>query len=52
MWIITLITVFVAGLLAWCVYRFNEKSNPVPSKTAHNTVIEIAWTVIPVLILS
>lgn len=51
MWLITIITLFVAGLLAWCMFRFNEKANPTPSKTAHNTAIEIAWTVIPVLIL-
>jgi cytochrome c oxidase subunit 2 len=49
--IITLITLFVAGLLAWVCYRYNEKRNPVSSQTSHNTTIEIAWTVIPVLIL-
>jgi cytochrome c oxidase subunit 2 len=51
MWLITLITVFVAGLIGYCMFRFNEKANPTPSKTAHNTAIEIAWTVVPVLIL-
>ena len=51
MWIITAITLFVAGLLGWCIFRFNERSNPTPSKTAHNTPIEIAWTILPVLIL-
>ena len=51
MWLISAITLFVAGLIGWCVYRFNEKANPIPSKTAHHTSIEIAWTIIPVLIL-
>ncbi len=46
-----LISLFVLGLLAYVVYRFNEKANPVPSKTTHNTLIEVAWTVVPVLIL-
>jgi cytochrome c oxidase subunit 2 len=49
--IITLITLFVAGLLAWCVIRYNRKSNPVPAKFSHNTTIEIIWTAAPVLIL-
>ena len=50
-WIIVVITIFVAILLAYCVWRFNEKANPTPSQTSHNTPLEIAWTVIPVLIL-
>jgi cytochrome c oxidase subunit 2 len=41
----------VLGLLGWIVFRFNEKSNPVPSRTTHHTGLEVAWTVIPVLIL-
>jgi cytochrome c oxidase subunit II len=49
--IITLITLFVAGLLGWVMYRYNAQRNPVPTRTSHNTVIEILWTVIPVLIL-
>lgn len=49
--IITLITLFVGGLLAWVCYRYNARKNPTPSRTSHNTVLEIAWTVIPVLIL-
>jgi len=49
--IITLITLFVAGLLVWVMWRYNAKRNPVPSRTAHHTTLEIAWTVIPVLIL-
>ena len=49
--IITLITIFVGALLIWVMYRYNAAKNPVPSQTSHNTVIEVAWTVIPVLIL-
>ena len=49
--IITLITVFVAVLLLICVVRFNQKSNPVPATWSHNTPLEIAWTLVPVLIL-
>lgn len=49
--IITLIVVFVAALLAYCVIRFNAKRNPVPSKTSHHTLLEVAWTVLPVVIL-
>lgn len=49
--IITLITLFVGALLVWVMYRYNAQRNPVASQTSHNTVVEIAWTVIPVLIL-
>jgi cytochrome c oxidase subunit II len=49
--IITVITLFVAGLIIVTCIRFNEKRNPVPSQTSHHTGLEIAWTVIPVLIL-
>jgi cytochrome c oxidase subunit 2 len=49
--IITVITVFVAALLIWVVYRYNAEKNPTPSQTSQNTVLEIAWTVVPVLIL-
>ena len=49
--IITAITLLVAGLLLWVIYRFNAKANPIPSRTSHHTVLEVAWTVIPVLIL-
>jgi len=48
---ITLITLFVLALLAIIVVKFNAKANPVPSRTTHNTLIEVAWTLIPVLIL-
>jgi len=49
--IITAITLFVLGLLVAVMVKFNAKANPVPSKTTHNTFIEIAWTVVPILIL-
>jgi cytochrome c oxidase subunit II len=49
--IIVCITLFVLGLLIYVMVRFNEKRNPQSSRTSHNTVLEIAWTVIPVLIL-
>ncbi|MGC6484530.1 MAG: cytochrome c oxidase subunit II [Candidatus Puniceispirillales bacterium] len=49
--IITLISLFVLALLVYTCLRFRESRNPVPSKTTHNTVIEVLWTVIPVIIL-
>jgi cytochrome c oxidase subunit 2 len=49
--VITLITAFVLGLLGWVMLRYNERANPVPSKTSHNSALEVAWTFIPVLIL-
>ena len=49
--IITLITVFVAGLLGYVAWRFERKRHPTPSRTSHNSVLEVAWTIIPVLIL-
>lgn len=51
MWIITAITIFVMALMIFIMVRFNEKANPVPSKTTHHVGLEIAWTLIPVLIL-
>jgi cytochrome c oxidase subunit 2 len=51
MWIITAITVFVAGLLLYCIVAFNEKANPTPSRTTHHAALEVAWTIVPVLIL-
>lgn len=50
-WLITVICVFVLALLLVIVFRFNENKNPVPSKTTHNSLLEVAWTIIPVLIL-
>ncbi len=49
--IVTLITLFVLALLVWVCFRYSEKNNKNPSKTVHNTLIEILWTAIPVLIL-
>jgi cytochrome c oxidase subunit 2 len=49
--IVTVITVFVMALLLWVIVRYNAKANPEPSRTSHNTTIEVAWTIIPVLIL-
>ncbi len=49
--IATLITLFVLGLLIYVCVRFRSSRNPDPSKTTHNTILEIAWIVIPILIL-
>ncbi len=49
--IITGITLLVLGLIVWLCIRYNKKSNPVPAKWSHNTLVEIIWTVLPVLIL-
>src|SRR5262249_16790905 len=49
--IITVITLFVLGLLIYVMVRFNAKANPVPSKTTHNSLVEVLWTVIPIIIL-
>ena len=50
-WIIIAITVLVMLLMAYVMWRFSEKRNPHPSRTTHNTTIEVLWTVVPVLIL-
>src|SRR5437899_4874456 len=49
--LITVITLFVLALLVIVVVKFNARANPVPSRTTHNTLIEVAWTLVPVLIL-
>lgn len=49
--IITAITLLVMALLLYVMVKFNAKANPVPSKTTHNSLIEVVWTVVPVLIL-
>jgi cytochrome c oxidase subunit II len=49
--IITVICLLVLGLLLWIVLRYNRKANPNPAKFSHNTLIEVIWTVVPVLIL-
>ena len=46
-----LISLFVLLLLVWVIFRYRASANPVPSKTHHNTVIEVVWTLLPVLIL-
>jgi cytochrome c oxidase subunit II len=49
--IITLITIFVLGLLLYVMVRFSARRHPIPTRTSHNPLIEILWTVVPVLIL-
>jgi cytochrome c oxidase subunit II len=49
--IITAICVLVLALIVWIVFRYNAKANPKPAKFSHNTVIEIIWTAVPVLVL-
>ena len=49
--VISLITIFVLGLLVYVMIKFNARANPVPSRTTHNTLIEVLWTVVPILIL-
>ncbi len=51
LWFIIPITLFVLALLAYCIWRFRESVNPTASRTSHNTVIEIIWTVAPVVVL-
>lgn len=51
LWLITVVSVFVLILLVIVAVKFNEKANPVPSKTTHNTLIEVIWTAVPVVIL-
>jgi cytochrome c oxidase subunit 2 len=51
LWSIGLITLLVLVLLVVVMVRFNAKSNPTPSKTTHNTLIEVTWTVVPILVL-
>lgn len=51
LWVITLITIFVLALLVYVMVRFRASANPVPSKTSHHTLVEVVWTVLPILIL-
>jgi cytochrome c oxidase subunit 2 len=51
LWFIVPITVLVLGLLAYCIVKFRASANPVPSRTSHNTLIEVIWTVGPVVVL-
>lgn len=50
-WVMVVISVFVLALLIWVVVKYNRRANPTPSKTTHNTALEVAWTLVPVLIL-
>jgi|TARA_R110002072_G_scaffold37226_9_gene109181 cytochrome c oxidase subunit 2 len=51
LWIIIAITLFVLGLMIYVAIRFRAAANPKPSKTTHNTLVEIIWTAVPILIL-
>ncbi len=51
LWFIVPITVLVLLLLAWCILRYRASKNPTPSRTSHNTLIEVIWTLGPVLVL-
>jgi cytochrome c oxidase subunit II len=51
LWIITAISLFVLVLLVYALVRFSARANPTPSRTTHNSLVEIAWTVVPILIL-
>ena len=51
LWLMALVTVFVAALLGYCVWKFRESVNPKASRVSHHTALEVAWTVLPVLIL-
>ena len=49
--IITIITLFVLGLLAYVILRYNSRANPNPASFTHNSPLEVAWTVVPIVIL-
>jgi cytochrome c oxidase subunit 2 len=51
LWITVAVCLFVAALLLWIMVRYRAKANPVPSKVSHNTILEVVWTIIPVIIL-
>ena len=51
LYIITAITILILGLLFWIMIRYNKRANPIPSKTSHNTALEIIWTFVPIVIL-
>jgi len=51
LWIIVAVCLFVLALLVWIVVKYRAGANPVPSKVHHNTLLEVAWTLIPVIIL-
>ena len=49
--IITGITLFVTGLIVYCIVRYNRKANPTPGTFTHNSPVEVAWTIIPIVVL-
>lgn len=51
LWVMGIISAVVLGLLVYVIWRFRAKANPVPSRTTHNTLLEVAWTIVPALIL-
>ena len=51
LWVIAAISVFVLALLVIIMIKFNARANPTPSRTTHNTVLEVLWTVVPIIIL-
>ncbi|MDD2869012.1 cytochrome c oxidase subunit II [Neomegalonema sp.] len=50
--IITIITLFVVALLGYTCFRFSAKNNPEPRRFTHNTLVEVVWTIVPVIILA
>jgi cytochrome c oxidase subunit II len=52
LWVIAAISAFVLALLIIIIVRFNSRANPVPTRTTHNTPLEIIWTIVPVIILA
>jgi cytochrome c oxidase subunit 2 len=52
LWVTGAISVFVLGLLLFIIVRFNSRANPNPSRTTHNTLLEVMWTIVPVVILA
>jgi len=51
LWICAIISAFVLALLLWALARYNRRANPTPSRNSHNTLLEVVWTLLPVLIL-
>lgn len=51
LWIITAIVIFVTALILWIMYRYSAKRNPTPATFTHNSPLEVAWTIVPIVIL-
>ena len=51
LWLMTMVTIFVAALLGYVMWRYRASRNPTPSRISHHTALEVAWTLLPVLIL-